>query len=177
MFKKFCSLFELVGHLTVGIEGLVPIFPYEQTFLHWVQKSGTKFFRLSYYQFVNTARTISRGVTGRSIWARQRAPRQWTWLENVQKVLQFIWIGRAFDSRYWWNISQFFLIIKLFLHWVQKSVLNFFWFSYYLFVNTARIVNYSGAFSLRNRLELHACVEWQAGQPERGSARRVNEHD
>ena len=32
MFKKFCSLFELVGHLTVGIEGLVPIFPYEQTF-------------------------------------------------------------------------------------------------------------------------------------------------
>ena len=39
--------------------------------------------------------------------------------------------------------------------------------------------NYSGALSLRNPLELHACarVEWRAGQSERGNARRVNEHD
>ena len=39
--------------------------------------------------------------------------------------------------------------------------------------------NYSGALSLRNPLELHARarVEWQAGQSERGNARRVNEHD
>ena len=48
----------------------------------------------------------ARWVAGRSIWARQRAPRQWTWLENVQKVLQFIWISRAFDSRHRGNISH-----------------------------------------------------------------------
>ena len=52
-------------------------------------------------------RACARWVAGRSIWARQRAPRQWTWLENVQKVLQFIWISRAFDSRHRGNISHF----------------------------------------------------------------------